>query len=766
MMKWIPAKTVPIPDELLEYANGNRLMAEALVKRGITSVEAAEEFIHPDAYQPASPYEMPGLVQAVDLISAAIQDGKKIGVWGDFDVDGQTSTALLVSALKTLGADVIHYIPVRATESHGVHIHSLDTQMILEGVDLLLTCDTGISAHEAVQHAKKRGLTVIITDHHDLPETLPEADAIINSKLLEEGHPLSTLAGVGVAYKLVEALFGEAGMQEYLTELLDLVALGLVADIAILTGDARYLVQRGLEALRNSNRLGLRELMKLADLEASHITEEHIGFTIAPRLNALGRLGDANVIVEFLTTDDPVRTRVIANQLEGLNAQRKMLTDQVFQGALAQLEQNPDLLDRSALVLSNPAWPGGVIGIVASRLVERFNKPAILLNAPPGELARGSARSVEGCHITKAIEENKALLKGFGGHPMAAGMSLPAENIDAFRKGLSKSVAKQLGKEEIEHELEIDLEIPLDQLDFDLVFELEKLAPFGPGNPKLVYAARKLNLKMSKIIGKTQDHLVLNVVDEHGHEQRLFWWNGAGWDQPEGTFDLAFSARISSFRGEQQLQVELVDFQVTEEPDLPAGKKYTVIDHRKAVNPEKLLEEIKGTEESLSIWAEAGQKGKAGGDGRHTLEPAEALVIWTTPPTFSILEKAIEQVQPKRIYLFDNDPGMDQAQPFLQRMTGLCKFGLEKKGGVLVIDELAVATSQTRAAVRTAISWLDAKQFLSIEQDSYDIISVSKSAPKLARLYSVEMLQSELKSILQETAYFRDYYQDMDIHDL
>ena len=301
-MKWIPAKTVPIPDELLDYTDGNRLMAEVLVKRGITSVEAAEEFIHPDAYKPASPYEMPGLVQAVDLIRAAIQDGKKIGVWGDFDVDGQTSTALLVSALKTLGADVIHYIPIRATESHGVHIYSLDTRMILEGVDLLLTCDTGISAHEAVQHAKKRGLTVIITDHHDLPEKLPEADAIINSKLLEDGHPLSTLAGVGVAYKLVEALFGEAGMQEQLTELLDLVALGLVADIAILTGDARYLVQRGLEVLRNTNRFGLRELMKLAELEASHITEEHIGFTIAPRLNALGRLGDANVIVEFLTT--------------------------------------------------------------------------------------------------------------------------------------------------------------------------------------------------------------------------------------------------------------------------------------------------------------------------------------------------------------------------------------------------------------------------------------------------------------------------------
>ena len=457
---------------------------------------------------------------------------------------------------------------------------------------------------------------------------------------------------------------------------------------------------------------------------------------------------------------------MIANQLEGLNAQRKMLTDQVFQGALAQLEQNPDLLEHAALVLSNPAWPGGVIGIVASRLVERFNKPTILLNAPPGELARGSARSVEGCHITKAIEENKALLKGFGGHPMAAGMSLPAENIDAFRKGLSKSVAKQLGKEEIEHELEIDLEIPLDQLDFDLVSELEKLAPFGPGNPKLVYAARKLNLKMSKVIGKTQDHLVLNVVDEHGHEQRLFWWNGAGWDQPEGTFDLAFSARINSFRGEQQLQVELVDFKVTEEPDLPKGAKYKIIDHRKAANPDKLLEEIIGIEESLAIWAEAGHKSKGGGSGRHTLELAEALVIWTTPPTFSILEKAIEQVQPKRIYLFDNNPGMDHAQPFLQRMTGLCKYGLENKGGELVIDELAAATSQTRAAVRTAISWLDAKQFLSIEQDSYDMISVSRSDPSLARLYSVEMLQSELKSILQETKYFREYYQDMDIERL
>lgn len=683
-MKWIPAKEVSPSPELIDFCNGNRLMADVLVRRGITTVEDAKFFIDPEVYEPASSYEMPGLVEAVDIITEAIAENKRIGVWGDFDVDGQTSTTLLVSAFKTLEADVVYHIPIRATESHGVNIPNLD-KLIAKGIDLLVTCDTGISANEAIEHAKLRGLQIVITDHHDLPEILPAADAIVNSKLMPDGHPLSTLAGVGVAYKLVEALFRETGKEEQLEDLLDLVALGMVADIALLTGDARYLVQRGLKVLQKTTRLGLKELMRLAELEPSHITEEHIGFTIAPRLNALGRLGDANIIVEFLTTNDLARAAVIANQLDGLNSKRKLLTDQVFDGALAQIEQNPDLLDKyAALVLSNPAWPGGVIGIVASRLVERYNKPTILLKAPPEELARGSARSIDGCNITKAITENKHLLEGFGGHPMAAGMSLKSENIYAFRKALSKSVTNQLGKEAIEQQMSIDLEIPLDHLTEDFISDVEQLAPFGAGNPGLVYVARNLKLKSKREIGRTRDHLALVVEDEQGNDQRVFWWNGARWDIPNGKFDLAFSARMGSYRGNQEIQAAVIDFQITEELEEKISE-YSFIDYRNVANPEKELEDIREKEVELAVWAEADHKKTVNGLYRHEVKSAEALIIWTTPPSFSVMKDVIERVNPTRIYLFDNRTDMNTMKALIQRVLGLVKFSLENKEGKSVV---------------------------------------------------------------------------------
>jgi single-stranded-DNA-specific exonuclease len=309
---------------------------------------------------------------------------------------------------------------VRARESHGINLPVLE-QLINQGVELLLTCDTGISAHEALDYAQSRAVPVLVTDHHDLPPSLPNALALVNPKRLPEDHPLATLPGVGVAYKLAEELYRRAGRPEASAALLDLVALGIVADLALLSGETRYLLQCGLQALRQTRRLGLQAMLELAEIAPQNLAEEHISFVLGPRLNALGRLADANRAIELLTTQDMGRARILALELEGLNAERKLLTDQVFQAAQAQIEADRSLLDEAALVLAHPAWPGGVVGIVASRLVEYYHRPVVLLSAPPGQLARGSARSVEGINITAAIAANQRLLNGFGGHPMAAG---------------------------------------------------------------------------------------------------------------------------------------------------------------------------------------------------------------------------------------------------------------------------------------------------------------------------------------------------------
>jgi single-stranded-DNA-specific exonuclease len=439
MTRWLDPPRVDVTP--LSTLNLPLLLKQTLIRRGILTQDSAQAFLHPEA-TPSTPF--PNIEPAVEIIHAAIQRKDRICVWGDFDVDGQTSTALLVQTLRALGADVVYYIPVRGKESHGVHIETL-TPILDGGVKHVITCDTGITAHDAIEFCNSRGVEVIVTDHHDLGETLPNAKAIINPKSLPDDHPLKTLAGVGVAYKLAEALIANYHLhftQSPISslELLDLVALGLIADVALLQGETRTLAQRSLQALRNTQRLGLRVMAELSSTNLESLTEETIGFTFAPRLNALGRLSDANPAVELLTTNDPARARVLATQIEGLNAQRRLLTSQVTEAAEAQLREHPELLTDPAIVLSHPNWPGGVVGIVANRLVDRYHKPALLLTEGEDGILRGSARSVEGLHITEAISSQKDLLLNFGGHPMAAGLSLQKENLTGFRRGLGKAI--------------------------------------------------------------------------------------------------------------------------------------------------------------------------------------------------------------------------------------------------------------------------------------------------------------------------------------
>ena len=320
MNRWLDPQ--PVNTSSLDDLNLHPLVAQTLVRRGIKSPIVAQAFLHLGA-TPFTPF--PGIEKAVTRIHSAIQDRQSICVWGDFDVDGQTSTALLVQALGAMKANVTYYIPIRGKEGHGIHIETLKP-IIDNGAKLIVTCDTGITAHEAIDYANSRGVDVVVTDHHDLGETLPNANAIINPKLLPEGHPLANLAGVGVAYKLAEALLIENHKSE-IENLLDLVALGLIADIALLKGETRLLAQLGIQALRETQRPGLKVMAELSGTNLETLTEETIGFTFAPRLNALGRLGDANPAVELLITQDPARARVLATQIEGLERAAQIIDE-------------------------------------------------------------------------------------------------------------------------------------------------------------------------------------------------------------------------------------------------------------------------------------------------------------------------------------------------------------------------------------------------------------------------------------------------------
>ncbi|MBL7162260.1 MAG: single-stranded-DNA-specific exonuclease RecJ [Anaerolineales bacterium] len=779
MKTWLEPLEISIPNPLQESIGGHPLVAQTLTRRGITDPDSARAFLDPDHYTPTPASELPGLTEAADHVERAIRAGETILVWGDFDVDGQTSTTLLVEALRELGAEVTYYIPIRATEGHGIKVEKLAEILTPNPLTptLLLTCDTGISEHEAIDYAKSRGLAVVITDHHDLPPTLPEADAIVNSKLLPAGHPLSTLPGVGVAYKLVEELLDRRPRTEDRSPVsrppsekhLDLVALGIVADVALQTGDARYLLQRGLEALRRTQRLGLQTLFKSAELIPDQLTEESIGFSIGPRLNALGRLSDANPIVEFLTTDDAGRANIITTQLEGLNNKRRLLTDQIYQAALSQIEKEPELLNFAALVLSHPQWPAGVIGIVASRLVERFNKPTILLSAPDGEPARGSARSVEGIHITEAIAAQSEMLLGFGGHPMAAGLSINPERIPDFRQSLSRTIRATIADADAfpGPSLSIDAYIPLAALSLDFVDDLERLGPFGAGNPPLTLACRDLKLVSHTPIGRAQQHLRLVVEDQDGVNQEFLWWRGAENELPKSTFDLAFKVRTNTFRGAQRVQAEWLDFRLsagTTPEVVPEAPSLDVVDYRGETHPLALLDRLKAQGDIL-LYTEGGAKLRLRGRGRNHLElaPAEKLILWTPPAGPRELQTVLDTVSPQVVYLFGVDPGLDEPGEFLERLTGLVKHTLRAKDGLAHLPTLAAVMAHREATVRVGLAWLEEKGHIVVERvergaGSGEIQLRAGGEPGHA-LNDVAMT---LKGLLDETAAYRSYFNKVD----
>ena len=755
---WIEPMAVEVPPALAAAVGGHPLVTRTLVRRGLTEPRTALGFLDPRHYTATPPWELPAMEQAVERLLKALRQGERICVWGDFDVDGQMATTLLVSTLRTLGGQVTFHIPVRGLETHGISPTVLD-QVLAPGVDVLLTCDTGVNAHAAVEHARARGVDVVITDHHELPPLLPPAHAIVNPKLLPEPHPLRELPGVGCAYKLAEALCISAGQPELPEQHLDLVALGIVADVAVVTGDTRYLLQRGLEAIRRAQRPALRAMLELAELNPQWLTEEHLGFVLAPRLNALGRLDDANRAIPFLLTEDIGAARITAAELEGLNLRRKSLTDAITQAAIAQIERDPRLLESAALVVSDPHWSGGVIGIVAGRLAERYGRPALVIATPPGERARGSARSVPGCNITAALAANAALLAEFGGHPLAAGFSLDAERIGELRRALSETVRQLCGPAAGRPPLQIDGYVALADLSLDLVEEIERLAPFGAGNEPLVLATRGLHLLHDEEVGRSNEHLQLIVEDEHGATQRLIWWQGATWRQtglplPEGRFDLAYTVRASDFRGQRGIQLEWVDARPHDERPaaLRTRPSVAVTDWRHIASPQAALEALRAQEQGLLVWREG--DAEVEGVDRTRLEQARALAIWTTPPGPRELASALERVGPQRVYLFGIAPPLGDADRFLALLAGLVKHALSARDGAVSVSALAAATAHREATVRAGIGWLASRGYIEVQREEGDLLVLARGrgAPQPDEAARAD---ARLREMLEETAAYR-----------
>ena len=467
-----------------ETAGIPHLLAVLLQTRGITDADAANAFFSGEPVL-SDPFAMPDMEKAVERIGRAVDHFEKIAVYGDYDADGVTATAMLYSYLETCGADVLYYIPQREGEGYGLNRNAVDT-LHGQGVRLIVTVDNGISSVEEIAYAGSLGMDTVVTDHHRPREVLPPACAVVDACRTDCDCPYRDFAGVGVAFKLITALEGkDCDSGPLLDNYADLVAVGTIGDVVPLTGENRRLVKYGLSLMRRTDRVGLKALMEQAGLEGEKLTSESVAFGIVPRINATGRIGSPDRAVRLLISESPEEAGELVGEICGDNDCRRQIESEVLQEALDTLEQEPKLLLDRVLVVSGENWHHGVIGIVSARLTERFGKPSFVISRTGGE-AKGSGRSVEGFSLFDAVCSCSDLLTKFGGHPMAAGLSLPADRIDAFREQINRYAASLPGPMPLPIRT-VDCLLEPRELTMDIPDTARLLEPFGTGNPSPVF---------------------------------------------------------------------------------------------------------------------------------------------------------------------------------------------------------------------------------------------------------------------------------------
>lgn len=544
------------------------ITAQVLINRGLTSTAEAQMFLRGSVEDLHSPWELSGMKKSVKRILDALKNREKILIFGDYDVDGMTATAILVSFLQKEGVQIGYYIPQRS-EGYGLNIAALE-KIREQGYDLIITVDCGISNGPEIAYGKELGLDFVITDHHEPGPNLPALETIINPKLEPNKNGLTELAGVGVAFKLIQALGEELELEnDQKMSYLDLVALGTVADMVPLVGENRLLVKAGLPLLTKTSRLGLKALLEVAGVDDKEINATHVGFMLAPRLNAAGRMGSPLLALELLLTTSAQKARELALQLQELNKTRQLIEQQTTKEAMAMIQAQGEAVGEQVLVLASPLWHTGVLGIVASRLVDIFYRPVILL-AMEGDQATGSGRSIPGFDLYQGLRHCDDLLAKAGGHSQAVGMTVEAAKLEDFRQQINSYAEPVLDEKLLKPFLKLEMEVFLEQLDFQLIDELAQLEPFGYGNPEPVFALRHVHLRNYRGVGKDGRHLKLNVIGDEGDIDGIGFNMGSYLETEmklEEAVDLAFRLERNHWNDQTRLQLVIEDLKKYEPMD-------------------------------------------------------------------------------------------------------------------------------------------------------------------------------------------------------
>lgn len=564
---WRIPKPNPALQDLFALKLGvSRIVAQILINRGITTLEEARVFLSPDTRFLHDPFMMKDMDEAVSRIRRAIADGERIRIFGDYDVDGITSTALLVRLFREQGAEVDYYIPARLTEGYGLNKEAVRAASA-EGISLIVTVDSGISAVEEVALAGSLGIDTIVTDHHEPPEQLPQALAIVNPKQQDCRYPFKHLSGVGVACKLGQALAGDVVLDKFI----ELVCLGTVADIVPLKGENRILVKNGLKSLTRTNIVGVQALLEQCGIGFDPIDSRQVAFQLAPRINAAGRMGDASLAVKLFLTEDLAEASYLASELCRLNERRQAVEAEIYQETVKAIEAGAiDLTAEKVIVLAGEGWHHGVIGIVASKLVQNYHRPVVLLSIE-GPTARGSARSIGLFNIYEALKSNEQYLQKYGGHHQAAGLTLVAKNIMSLREGLNRFADETLSDEDLLPEVYIDSVVKIKELDETLYRQLQMLAPYGCENPGPVLACRQTGVLNYRTVGADGSHLKMTIRDNQLlFDAIAFNMGGRGTVLTQNdSFDIVFALEKNEWNGKSALQLNIRDFKPSSHADNP-----------------------------------------------------------------------------------------------------------------------------------------------------------------------------------------------------
>jgi single-stranded-DNA-specific exonuclease len=668
------------------------LVAKLLINRDLDDVEEARNFLFDTGDSFHDPFLFEDMKKATERIHKAIEKGERILVYGDYDADGVSSTSVLMTVLRDLGAEVEFYIPNRFSEGYGPNEGAFRWAKE-EEFTLIITVDTGISAVNEAKLAKELDIDLIITDHHEPGPELPPAFALIHPKVEGTTYPFGELAGVGVAFKLAHALYGELPVH-----LLDLAAIGTIADLVPLRGENRLLAKRGIAQLRVSNRLGIKALCRIANAQQQEITEESIGFMIAPRINAVGRLGDADPAVDLMLTEDAEEAKALAEEIDSLNKERQAIVSQMTEEAVEMVENDFPLKDNAVLVIGKEGWNPGVVGIVASRLVDRFYRPTIVLSFDSEKgTAKGSARSIAGFDLFKNLSTCRDILPHFGGHPMAAGMTLQLDDVAQFRNRLNELASTELTEDDFIPVTQLDASVTVDEISVESIEKLQLLAPFGMHNPKPKWIIDNVSIEHYKKIGSAQNHLKLVLEDKGVQLDGVGFGLGELADHmtPFSNASVIGELSINEWNNRKKPQVFLQDvkidhWQLFDVRGIKQVHKWNglIPDEKKIIicfNP--------ATIEKLSLEKDEVTLLEDGSSLEGLATDKASLVLLDLPTSKPILEELLKKGHPHRIYahffqeedhFFSTMPTRDHFKWYYGFLTKRGSFDLNKHG-----DDLA-----------------------------------------------------------------------------